>query len=183
MDLDYTNSDPRDRLRRRYLTARLNLLILIAISIVNIILLLCKSNFYLLFSASIPYYLVVYGMVITGNLTMEGVNVSEPLPNGILFALIAAAIIILGVYFLCFYFGKKKPVWMIIALAMFILDTVVTVITIPYSSGSYILDLVMHAYILCYLALGVYGSFVDKRASEDQLLKVKRKYAEKIKIF
>ena len=168
MDLDYVNADPRDRLWRRYLTARLNLLILIAISIVNIILLLCKSDFYLLFSASIPYYLVFYGMVITGNLQVEGVNVAEPLPNGILVALIVLAIIILGVYFLCFYFGKKKPAWMIVALAAFILDTAVTVICIPYSSGSYILELVMHAYILCYLALGVYGSFADKKLSEKQ---------------
>ena len=163
MDLDYTNSDPRDRLRRRYFTARLNLLLLIAVTIVNVILLLCRSDFYLLFSASLPYYLALFGMVVTGNKELTGVTVSEPMPNGILFAAIAVGVIILGVYFLCFYFGKNKPVWMIVALAMFVVDTIVTVAAIPYSDGTYILDLVMHAYVLIYLALGVYGSFVSKK--------------------
>ena len=169
MNFGYKQSaDPLERLQRRYLTARLNLLLVIALTLVNIILLFCGSETYFLFSASIPYYLTFFGMVLTGKIAAEGINPGDALPVGVLIALVAVAVIILAVYFLCFYFGKKKPVWLIIALVLFTLDTIALIVLATYSGEFPVVDLLMHAYVLLYLGFGVYGHFALKKMDREE---------------
>ena len=62
---------PRMALENRYKISRGNLMIAVVFTLVNIILALVGGDIYFLFSASIPYYLVVYGMVLCGKMPAE----------------------------------------------------------------------------------------------------------------
>lgn len=123
--------------------ARSNLLLMIILTVVNIILSLVSSDVILLFSATVPYFSVAVG-------TELGFTA-----GGVIFAL---AILIL--YYLCWIFSKKHYGWMIGALVMFIIDTLVmAVIYLAAQDFSGILDVVVHIWVLYYLIIGVkYGS-------------------------
>ncbi len=125
----------------QYKTARANLLLAIIFTLVNIVLFFAQTGNYFLFSATIPYALVINSLVLGG-------------------VAVVAALLILVVYLLCYLFSKKSYGWMIAALVLFSLDTL-ALLYFAFSGDSfadYILDIVFHAYVLFFLILGVrYG--------------------------
>ena len=62
---------PRQVAENQYKVSRYNLLIAIAFTLINIIMALSASQTYFLFSAAIPYQLVVSGMYNCGKLPAE----------------------------------------------------------------------------------------------------------------
>lgn len=129
----------RGFLQQKYNTARSNLLLVIVLTLVNIVLFFAESNTMLLFSASIPYYAVIFGVVL------------EVAPLGIGFA---AVILIL--YFLCWLLSKKKSGWMSVALVLFILDTLgMAGMYLLAEDFSGIMDALIHVWVLYYLIVGV----------------------------
>lgn len=136
------NFSPREQLEQKYKSARMNLLLIIILTVVNVVLLLVGSDTMLLFSISVPYYAVVMGyfmgdqvMLITG-------------------CVIAA--IMLAVYLLCWIFSKKRAGWMIAALVLFIIDTLVMgLMYLSAGEVSGIMDVLIHAWVLYYLIVGV----------------------------
>ena len=71
----------------------------------------------------------------------------------------AIAVITVILYVLCWYMSKKRYGWMIVALVMFILDTLAMAgMYLGLGEISGILDVVIHAWVLYYLIIGVkYG--------------------------
>ncbi|MBQ2254027.1 MAG: hypothetical protein II325_02610 [Clostridia bacterium] len=85
----------RNYLKMRYIQARGNLMLAVCLTAVNILMLLLQFTGMFLFSVTVPYYAVLFGMVEeTGTLFIPC----------LLFALA-----ILAVYFLCWLFSKKNP--------------------------------------------------------------------------
>lgn len=127
----------------KYEMARRNLLAVIILSVVNVVMLFFGSTTMMLFSATVPYYVALVGYVLGIRTFM------------IIGAVIAAFIIL--VYFLCWIFSKKHYGWMLAALVLFILDTLflgyLYIFVIGDVSG--ILDVVIHAFVLYYLVIGV----------------------------
>lgn len=131
--------------QQRYSVARHNLLLMIALTVVNLILLAFNSGVMMLFSATVPYYAVLVGIV------------SE---NGaVLTVCICLTAVILATYILCWVMSKKHYGWMIAALVMFILDTLVLVgLYLLLQELSGVMDALIHAWVLYYLIIGVrYG--------------------------
>lgn len=148
-----------------YKNARTNLLITIAFTLVNIILLIVDGSVYFLFSAYIPYSLVSSSKFLCGLYPAEfyeelgyDVNSIEFLPEAAFYISLAIAAVILVVYLLCFIFSKKNRYgWLIAALVFFAVDTVLMVLGFDFSSFDIytILDVVFHAWIIFILVKGI----------------------------
>lgn len=129
-------------LMQKYASSRNNLLLMLILTAVNIIMFVCGSYTMLLFSATIPYYLIVFGML------------SES--STFLTLCIFLALIPMILYLLCWIFSKKHYGWMIGALVLFSIDTAaMAVMYLGAGEISGILDTVIHILVLYYLIIGV----------------------------
>lgn len=132
----------RQTLEQKAKAGRSNLLLAMILTVVNIVLLIAGSDTMMLFSISVPYYAVIFGVVLGGQ---------ELMITG---CVIAA--IMLAVYFLCWLLSKKRVGWLITALVLMILDTLALIgFYLMASEISGILDFVFHAMIIYYLAAGI----------------------------
>lgn len=146
MNVQQTQMSPRQIAESRFKSARLDLLIVIVFTVLNIVMLLTGSETMMLFSATVPYYAVFLAHF--ANLQYGGL---EWFVTG---SLILAGIILL-VYLLCWIFSKKHRGWLIAALVLFCLDTAATVVLYMGDFSSGIMDFVIHGAVIWYLALGV----------------------------
>lgn len=137
-------SSPRAIAEQKYSTARGNLLLMTILTVINTVLLIANSSYMLLFSATVPYLSVAFGLAFGG---------------GLFYAFIAVAVINIALYLASWQLSKKNYGWMILALVLFILDTIIMggmYLLIEEASG--ILDVLIHAWVLYYLIIGVkYG--------------------------
>lgn len=139
--------------------SRLNLLLLVAFTLVNIVFVITKSDLYFLFSATVPYFLAVYGLFWTGHLpdeVPEGQKI-EFLPDSFLVVMLVIAAAILLLYLLFFFLSKKHFGFLIAALAFFAIDCAYMIYTL-FSAGfeaSNLIDLAFHGWVLYYLISGV----------------------------
>ena len=137
----------------KYNASRGNLLLMIVLSAVNIVLLAANLDVMLLFSASVPYFAVGYGLY-------DGTK------SVFAAALIFAAVCLL-IYLLCWLLSKKSPVWMLISLILFVIDTAFMAwLYISAGEFSGIMDAVIHAYVLYHLIVGVINGFKLKKLPE-----------------
>lgn len=143
--MDNSNMTEREFAQQKYEIARKNLILMIILTVVNIALLTFESNTMLLFSATIPYMAGVFAM--TTSYTVVAT------------ILIGIAAVTLILYLICWIFSKKHYGWMIVALVMFILDTLAMIgMYLLAGDVSGILDVVIHVWVLYYLVIGVkYG--------------------------
>ena len=153
----YKPMSERDVLKSKFLTARLNLLVVVAFTFLNVIMALTASDTYLLFSASIPYYAVYMGMLLCDKFPPEyydefGAYFS--FPDSFLIAMIIVAVVILALYLLCWFMSKKHYAWLIVASALFVFDILGMFWFFGFDS-SMILDIVFHAWVMYYLIVGV----------------------------
>ncbi len=136
---------PRLLAEEKYKVARANLLVMIGFTMLNIILALTGSSYMMLFSATFPY-------VMAG-----AASVSES--QIVLIVCLSLAVVALGLYFLCWIFSKRHYGWMIVALVLFSLDTLILAgVYLRAKDTSGILDVVFHIWVLVHLARGIkYG--------------------------
>ena len=135
----------REIAEEKFNSARSNLLLVVILTLINMVLLVVGSDSMMLFSATIPYWAMLVGIVsVAGPFFIGG---------------IAVGVILLGIYFACWFFSKKHYGWMIAALVLFIIDTI-------FLAGLYLLigdvsgwlDIIIHIWVLYYLIMGVkYG--------------------------
>lgn len=146
----------RNQIETRYATARSNLLMMIILTAINIVLLFTDSSAMLLFSATVPYYVTIIGM-------LSGIQ-------NVLIISVCIAIGILLLYLLCWIFSKKYYGWMIVALVLFIIDSIcLAIIYLTVQDFSGILDAIIHALVLYYLIVGVkFGAKLKNMPEEIQ---------------
>ena len=129
---------------RVYQSARYAIILLVALTAVNIFLRAVSIDRYFVSSVFLSYFMVTYFGEI-GNLALG----------------VAIAAAILVPYVLAFILSKKKPAWMIVALVLFVLDTLFVIYMmfllkrVGESPFGMILDLLMHGFVIFELAMGV----------------------------
>jgi len=156
---------------QKFKTARGNLLAVIIFTTINTLLALAKANVYMLFSATVPMALIEVGKVLADEYFM---NLAF-----IICACIALACI--GLYWLCWYLSKRKRVWMLVALILFSIDTILVLILtfLDENMSSMLLDVGFHVWILYYLISGTKAwaklrgidtsSFEEEQAEPEQV--------------
>ena len=113
--------DPREKYLRKIQSARIDIIIMIMLTIINSFLLFTESQTYFFFSAFIPYRIILESAFYTGQMPAvyyEGLELEgelEFLGIEIFYIAVAIAAVILGVYLLCFFLSKtsKKALWFI----------------------------------------------------------------------
>ena len=140
-------------------SARVTLISVLVFTLINIVLVVCKSSVYFLFSAYIPYMMSVLGMIYCGFYPAEfyGEEEMEQLfdkPMLAVFLIIAAAI--LGQYLLSWFLSKKHGGWLIFALVVFSVDTLAMFLLSDLQLDS-ILDIVFHGWVIFSLSRGIWG--------------------------
>ena len=155
-----------NNLDTKYNSSIANLLLVVAFSAVNIVLLLVNANTYFLFSAFLPYFAVDYGMYFCGMYPEEYYyDVPDMVfeDKSILGICIAIAVAFLLAYLLCWYLAKKKKIAaVILALIMFIIDTTAMLWLTEFAMDS-IIDILMHIWVISYLIIGIVTYFKMKK--------------------
>lgn len=142
MNAQQPATSTRQLAENKFKAARGNLLLMIVFTLLNVVLLFTGSDYMLLFSATIPYYAVIFGVLSENAVFLT-------------FTVVVAAVALLF-YLLCWIFSKKRYGWMIAALVLFLMDTLAMVgMFLLAEEPSGFLDLVFHAWVLYYLFIGV----------------------------
>ena len=142
--------------QNRYNHTRVNILIIAALSLFNVLSLALGSYTYFLFSASIPYILVDTASYLCGKYPeefYEGGYESYNFYDNTLFVLaVVVALLIISFYVLCYLLSNKNKVgWVIAALVFFAIDTLVLLIN--YDISDSLLDVLFHIYALVSLVI------------------------------
>lgn len=163
---------PRETLNQQYNVARNNLLLVLAFTVINCALALLGQDLYFLFSAFIPYYAVLSGMVLCGKMPEEfyrelgqTAESATVFTNGFFILMLAIGIVSIALYFLAWLLSKNHKVgWLIFALVFFSVDTLATF----YLMGldvTMIVNYIFHALVIFELARGIYAHNKWKKIS------------------
>jgi len=161
----------RQMLENTVNNTRHNLLLVLAFTVINILLLVSNANSYFLFSAYVPYMLVDYGMYYGGMYPTEyyGEYLSEVtfLGKGFFGVMLVIAVVVLALYLLCWVFAKKNPKgWLIFALVLFSIDTAVLLLWLEISVDLF-MDYLFHGWVIVSLAKGLSAMNKLKKLPED----------------
>lgn len=161
----------RQKLERRYKGALSSLLLITAFSGVNLLLLLINSDTYFLFSAYIPYLLGDYAMFFGGRYPEEyyaDIPDMEFFGTEIFAVFVAVAVLFVLFYLVCYLFSrKKKAVWLIFALSLFVIDTIVMFVVVGFYIEM-IMDIIFHVWAIVSLALGISAYTKLKKLPEEE---------------
>lgn len=165
------NMSEEQKLRMRYNNARTNILLVIILTVINSVLLFLGSDTYFVFSAAIPYYMTMMGLLYTGRMPAEwyeGVEDFMPEPDVVLYIYLAIAIAFVAFYALTLALSKKHGYgWVLAALIVFVGDT----FAMFYLNGfaeDMILDIVFHVWVVISLARGVISAINLKKLPEEE---------------
>ncbi len=153
-----------------YKSARIDILLIVAFTAVNIFLTLTMANLYFLFSAFIPFNFVLQTMFACGKFPPEYyASDMEFWPEYFFYAAIAVAVISIAFYLICYIFSSKNRYgWMIAALAFFAVDTVYLLMCFNLDL---IVDLIFHGIVIFFLVRGILaGLRLKELPSEEELL-------------
>ena len=154
------NLSPLDLAKNNFNAARMDILLVAVLTIVNIVIVLTGSDSYFLFSASVPFYLALYGMLLTGRFPPEfytgefaGMTFID---DAYFYVMLGFAVVIIAFYLLCFFMLLKKPnkVWFIAATIAFAVDTV-AMFLFSGIGMEMIIDIVIHVLVLVYFIKGI----------------------------
>ncbi len=163
----------RALLSSKVASTRVNLLLVVIFSLVNIALLLTNSNYYFLFSAFIPYVLVFEGMFFTGKFPAEyyaEYDYVEFDPPSFLWTLVAVAAVLVLFYLVCWFFSKKRPVgWFVIALVFFSIDTV-AMFLLQENIAESLIDVVFHFWVIYSLITGIRSHLKLKKLPPEEAI-------------
>ena len=142
----------------KYKNMRLMILTLFVLSIINCVSLALIDTFFY-FSAYFPFILIVEGY----SLAVE--------TGAMIFYIVFCILALISIipYILCYIFSKKHVGWMIAALALISVDSILMLIDLIYApDGFMVVNFAFHVYMVVTLALGVkYGFDVKKEKAAE----------------
>lgn len=149
---------PRQQLEAKFHNARTDLLLIVALTVINLVLLVTGSDTYFVFSAYIPYGIAVLGMVLCGKFPAEyyGEEMAgtEFFGQGVFVGFITVAVVLTLLYLLCWFLSKNfKSGWLIFALVMISVDT--AFLLLGGLSLDSILDMLFHVWMIVTIAMGI----------------------------
>lgn len=164
---------PREVLEAKYNNSIVNLLLVVAFSTINVVLLVVNANSYFLFSAFVPYFIADLGMYYSGSYPDDyyyDVPDMEFTDKSFLIICLAVAVTVILLYLLSWFFARKKKVgWLIFASVLFCIDTVAMFI-ITGINADMIMDIVFHAWVLFSLINGVVTFFRLKKLPVEEVI-------------
>ena len=131
-------------LQARNRSARINLLLILFLTLVNIAMLFADGESYYLFSALLPYWLVGFGYY-------QEVT-----------ALIVAGGALLVLYLVCFLLWNKHPAVSVAALVMFM-----AWLLLGEPIADNLMEILLHVLVLAYLIYGVYIAFALRKKQKE----------------
>lgn len=142
----------------KFAKSRSNLLLVVALSTVNVILMLINSGIYFLFSAAFPIFSIELGQII-----------SEESGNSAYYTIgIAVAFLAIAFYGTCYLLSKRYKAFILVALVGFVIDTILLLwLSILEIDISMIIDMIIHAWVIYYLAIGVRAWLGFRKATTD----------------
>jgi hypothetical protein len=145
----------------KFLKARSNLMLVIVLTVINIFIAASGSDIQFLFAAAVPMFIVYIAWVIAFEL---GNNIA--LAIGVIIALIGT-----GSYLLCWFLAKKWRVFILIALILFSMDTIVYALVLANISDgiSLVLGVAIRAWVLYYLVTGTIAWAKLRKVSLDEI--------------
>ncbi|MBQ8387772.1 MAG: hypothetical protein IJX46_02465 [Clostridia bacterium] len=158
-------ASPRAQLEMRYNTARYNLLLVAAFTVINMIMLISQSGSYFLFSAATPYIITDLAMFFCGMYPAEA-YLEYPgmgfFDMSVFYVAVAICAVIIAMYVITFFLSRKGRVaWLFVALGIFIVDTVMMFIF--WDISAIIIDILFHVWVIGSLCLGIYSQFKLKK--------------------
>lgn len=161
----------RARTEGQYLKSCHHIWSVILFTVINIFLLVTNSNTYFLFSAAIPRMLIDFGMFFCGKYPAEYYGGDKSMydffGNGLFILTIVGALLILGLYLLCWFLAKKRKVaWLIVALVLFVVDCVLFFYWYGFSSDM-LIDLVFRGWIVLSFIMGIEAHFILKKTPSE----------------
>lgn len=155
--------------KNQYGVARGNLVLVVIFTLVNVVLCLLGQDSYFLFSAIVPYFVAMIGAMWGGLYPPEyyadlEMTEADFLPVGFVVVCAAVAVVMIALYFVCWLLSKKHVAFMIAALALFVIDTIMMPVLFGISL-EWILDYIFHAWVLVSLTLGVVHYFRNGKNS------------------
>lgn len=141
---------PRKALENRYRSARYDIFLIFALTIVNLVLSFTDSNLYYLFSAEIPFFVLGIGRA----LLEKGLISSLTVPSVLSFVFCIP-------YLFFWIFSKKHYGCMIAALVYFSIDCV-------FLASVFTKELALEAFVLGLLIYGVIVGAKLKKLPEDE---------------
>lgn len=164
------NMTEGQKLTSRYNSARHNILLVIAFTLINCVLCAAGSSSYFLFSAAIPYYLVTDGLYWTGKMPAEwyGADFQADPDNSYLYICLAVSVVIVAFFALTWFLSKKYGYgWLVAALVLFVADTFAMFYFYGFSADM-IMDFAFHAWVLVSLASGIIAAINLKKLPEEE---------------
>ncbi len=156
---------------RSYSSAGGSILLVVAFTLINGLLLVANSNTYFLFTAWVPYLLLDLGMYLCGKYPAEYYeeNIADYnfMNNGVLAFLVSAALLIVLLYVLCWFFSKKGKVGGLIgSLVLMFIDTVIMFVW-RGMNADIIMDAVFHGWIIVSMISGISGYYKLKKYEKE----------------
>ena len=153
------NSFQHKNYELQYKTSRMNLLLVVIFTAINLLLLIANADTYFLFSAFIPYFITTLGMLMCGRFPAEFYTDELEgmvfLDDSFFVVLLVIALALTLLYLLAWFKSRKQRVgWLIFALVFFSIDTLGMLLLNGISFDS-IFDILFHAWVIYYLALGI----------------------------
>lgn len=135
------------------------LLVSVILTVVDLVLLLFKGADMILFTISVPYYLVVTGLTADNGAIAGADRTMMHIGRYSTLALVAAVLILAFWVYIALQCRKKRG-WMITALVLYIVDTLALAVASVLLLGnpSYvILDICIHFWIICLISFGIHA--------------------------
>ena len=157
MKLDYQSTEDKNSpeyLAKKVQAGRNTIFMVLILSVINVIMMALDQGTYFLFSASVPYYLTVFGK------GMDNGFVSGAWPEVGTYTITALVIsaVILSLYLLCGLKSKKNTGWLAVAAGLFTLDTVLLVVIsllLLEEPMLNIMDMLFHVVVVAELFIAV----------------------------
>ncbi len=157
---------------QKYRTSRMNLLLVVVFTAINLFLLAINADLYFLFSAFIPYFITSIGMFICGRFPEEyyvdGLEEMIFLDNSVFVIMLVISLVLTLLYLLAWFMSNKQRVgWIIFALVFFGIDTL-GMLFINGISVEAIFDILFHAWVIYYLILGIRAHYKLKNLPPEE---------------
>jgi len=157
---------------QKYHRSRVNLLLVVVFTAINLLLLVTNADSYFLFSAFIPYFIATIGMLLCGRFPeeyyTEELEGMAFLDNSVFVILLVVAVVLTLLYLLAWFMSSKNRVgWLIFALVFFGLDTIGLLLIGGISLDS-VFDIVFHGWAIYDLILGVRAHYKWKKLPPEE---------------
>ncbi len=157
---------------KRYQSARWDIMLLIALTTINLGVMLFSNELRYISAAAIPLFFITLGKIMCGKMDNDfyigkyaGI---EFLENGFYVGMIAVAIAIIGIYVLLWLLSKKHIIPLIIAGVLLVADTVCMPFIYTTFTWDLIFDYAIHALMIIMLGLGIHAGFKLKKINADE---------------